>query len=96
MPRPAQFPEQNPTAEVERRLAILERSLRPGGAIGSGTIADAVLTEVVAHGLGAAPSTVLVTPQKDERVWVTAVNATDFTVNRSGSTGALGFYWRVE
>ncbi len=39
MPRPTQFPEENPTADLERRLAILERSLqRASSEVSPGTI----------------------------------------------------------
>lgn len=61
--------------------------------VGTDTIADTNSTVNVTHGLGATPSAVVVTPDGDERLWVTAIGATTFTVNRSGTSGARGFSW---
>ena len=68
---------------------------RAGPSSGTATIADSSTTEVVAHGLAATPVVVIATPGGDERIWITTIGGTNFTVNRSGSTGALVFYWRA-
>ncbi len=62
---------------------------------GAGTVGDGNSTEVVTHGLGATPSAVVITPQGNATLWVTAADGTGFTVNRTGSTGDLDFYWQA-
>ena len=64
--------------------------------VGSDTIADTNSSVTVTHGLGGTPSSVTVTPQADDRIWVTTVGAVTFQVNRAGTTGALVFYWRTD
>lgn len=66
------------------------------GKVGSDTIADTNASVTVTHGLGATPSSVLVTPQADDRIWVTTVGATTFQVNRAGTSGTLDFFWRAD
>ena len=77
---------------------------------GVGTIPDGDATLIVAHGLGATPTSVTVTPGGEARLWVTDIDGTNFTVNRaniesalplpafgrSGIIGALTVYWRVD
>jgi hypothetical protein len=60
---------------------------------GQGTITDTNSTVAVTHGQGGTPSSVVVTPSSDERLWVTAIGATTFTVNRAGTSGAHTFNW---
>jgi hypothetical protein len=66
------------------------------GTVGSDTILDTNSSVTVTHGLGATPSSVTVTPQGDDRLWVTTVGATTFQVNRAGTSGAFSLYWRAD
>lgn len=63
---------------------------------GSGAIADTDTSTTINHGLDETPTSVTVTPQGDERLWVSSVGATSFDVNRSGSSGARNFYWEAK
>ena len=96
MPSPGQFPDEHPTAAIQRRLAALERAGRRFGKVGAGTILNAATTSAVTHGLGATPSSVIVTSRGNELIWVGTVNSTSFVATRTGSSGALGFFWRVD
>ena len=96
MPSPGQFPDEHPTAKLAGRLFTLEAAGRRFGAVGAGTIIDAATTSAVTHGLGATPSSVIVTSRGNELVWVGTVDATSFVATRTGSSGALGFFWRVD
>lgn len=60
---------------------------------GSGSIADTLSSATVSHGLDGTPNVVVVTPAAQETLWVSNITSTDFTVNRTGTTGALTFYW---
>lgn len=60
---------------------------------GSDTIADTNSSVTVSHGLPFAPTSVVVTPDKDEHTWVTGVTATQFVINRAGTSGALVCRW---
>lgn len=63
---------------------------------GAATLLSANTTQTFTHSLGAVPSAVLVTPQVEANIFVTAVTASDFTVSRGGlSTGDIDFYWHV-
>ena len=93
MPRVRQYPEETPLFLMERRLATLEGIIRERFLEGSSQITAGNSTEVITHGLGVVPSSVFLTPRSNDRVWLTAIGATTFTVNRSGTSGILGFYW---
>ncbi len=93
MPRVRQYPEDTPIFLLAQRVAILEGIIRERFLEASGQIDAGNSTEVITHGLGVIPSSVLLTPQGDTRIWVTTVGATTFTVNRTGTSGNLGFYW---
>ena len=93
MARVRRYPEETPIFTLERRVAIIEGIIRERFAEGSGQIDVGNSTEAITHGLVAVPSSVFLTPQGDTRIWVTAVGATTFTVNRTGTSGNLGFYW---
>lgn len=60
---------------------------------GSSTILDATSSLVVAHGMPTTPTTVSATPAGNELVWVTSIGATNFTLNRAGTSGALIVKW---
>lgn len=62
---------------------------------GTATIADTVSTAVVTHSLAVTPTAVTATASGNEAVWITNIGATQFTINRSGTTGALPVYWRA-
>lgn len=62
----------------------------------SSTIADATSSIAVTHGLAVAPTAVAVTPRGNEALWVSGRTSTNFTVNRAGTSGALGFDWQAE
>ena len=93
MPRVGRYPEETPLSDLDQRVAILEGIIRERFLEGSGQIDAGNSTEVITHGLGVVPSSVFLTPKGDARIWVTAPGATTFTVNRSGTTGTLGFSW---
>ena len=93
--RPRQFPETTPITDVVGRVTVVEGLIRQRFLEGAAQIDSGNSTEVVLHGLGVIPSSVSVTPQGDTRIWVSAVGDTTFTVNRSGTSGNLGFYWQA-
>lgn len=93
MARVRQYPEETPIVLLERRVAILEGIIRERFLEAAGQVDAGNSTEAITHGLGVVPSSVFVTVQGDTRIWVTAVGATTFTVNRTGTSGNLGFYW---
>lgn len=95
MPRVRQYPEETPIAALERRVAILEGIIRERFLEGAGQIDAGNTTEVITHGLSVAPSSVFVAQQgtTTDPLWVTAIGATTFTVNRGGTSGNLGFFW---
>jgi len=93
MARARQYPEETPIAALERRLAIIEGMIRQPFLEGAGQIDAGNSTEAITHKLGATPSTVFATPQGDTRIWITAIGITTFTVNRTGTSGNLGFSW---
>ncbi len=93
MPRVQRYPEETPVTDLERRVAIIEGIIRQRFDEGSGQIDAGNSTEVITHGLGVSPSSVFLTPQGNTLIWLTAVGATTFTVNRTGTSGNLGFYW---
>ena len=64
-------------------------------ATGTATIPDAASTVVVTHGLRAAPNSVVVTPRGNESLWVSARTASNFTVSRAGTAGALALDWQA-
>ena len=64
--------------------------------MGSATIADTASTIVVTHGLRATPNVVTATPRGNENVWVSARTSTNFTISRTGTSGALNVDWRAE
>jgi hypothetical protein len=70
-------------------------ALAGGITAGADTIPDTETDVQVAHGLGAVPGTVLVTPRSDKHLWVPTRSTTTFTVERAGSSGALNFDWLV-
>ncbi len=94
MARVRQYPEETPAFLLEQRVAVLEGIIRARFAEGSGQIDTGNSTEVITHTLMVVPSSVFVTP-KDNGIlmWVSAVGATTFTVNRSGTSGDRTFYW---
>ena len=96
MPSPGEFPDEHPTVKILKRLGTLETAGQRFGKVGAGTIADAATTSAVTHGLGATPSSVIVTSRGNELIWVGTVNSTSFVATRTGSSGALGFFWRVD
>jgi len=63
---------------------------------GSAIIADGASTVLVTHSLIATPTNVQLTPASSATVWVTTPTSTDFTVNRTGTTGALTVYWTAQ
>ncbi|MEA2579113.1 MAG: hypothetical protein QOE83_5 [Actinomycetota bacterium] len=76
-------------ASIESNVLGNSASMTYGVASFAGT-----LTKVITHNLIAAPSVVLVTPSADRRAWVTAISATQFTINLSAVlTGPV--YWRA-
>ncbi len=93
MPRIRQYPEDTPIFLLTQRVAILEGIIRERFLEGSGAITGGNSTEVITHGLGVIPSSVFLTTKGDKTMWVNAVGATTFTVNRSGTIGTSGFYW---
>lgn len=62
---------------------------------GSGAILNGNTTLVVTHNCYAAPASVIVTPNKNESVWVTDITSTQFTLNRAASSGDLICYYDV-
>ncbi len=93
MARVQRYPEETPVTDLERRVATLEGIIRQRFAEGSGQIDAGNSTEVITHGLGVVPSSVFLTPQGNTLIWLTAVGATTFTVNRTGTSGVRTFYW---
>ncbi len=93
MARVQRYPEETPISDLERRVAIIEGIIRQRFAEGSGQIDAGNTTEVVTHGLGVVPSSVFLTPQGNTLIWLTAVGAATFTVNRTGTSGVRTFYW---
>ena len=93
MPGVSRYPEETPISDLERRLAILEGIIRQRFLESQEQIANGSSTEVVTHGLGVDPSSVFLTSRANVFIWITAVGVTTFTVNRSGTSGILGFYW---
>ncbi len=93
MPGVSRYPEETPISDLERRVAIIEGIIRERFLEGSGQIDAGNTTEAITHGLGVVPSSVFLTPQGNALIWITGVGATTFTVNRTGTTGNLGFYW---
>ena len=78
-------------------LAIVRRnSGYTTESMGSATIADTASTIVVTHGLRATPNVVTATPRGNENVWVSARTSTNFTISRTGTSGALNVDWRAE
>lgn len=63
---------------------------------GSSTILDTTSTLVVAHGMPATPTSVVVTPAGNELIWVTSIGATNFTLNRAGTSGARIVTWMAQ
>jgi len=61
----------------------------PTTTAGVATITAASSTVTVTHGLPSTPTSVTVTPASEARVWVTAIGATTFVINRIGPVGAL-------
>ncbi len=62
---------------------------------GAVTLASGATT-TVNHGLGAAPTAVLLTPTITQTLWVTNITATSFVVNRASATTTPIVYWRAE
>ena len=93
MARVRQYPEETPIDALEKRVAIIEGIIRERFLEAAGQIDGGNSTEVITHGLGVTPSSVFLTPRGNALIWVTTVGATTFTVNRTGTSGALGFYW---
>ncbi len=93
MARVQRYPEETPITDLERRVATIEGIIRQRFLEGGGQINAGNSTEVITHGLGVVPSSVFLTPQGNTLIWLTAVSATTFTVNRTGTSGNLGFYW---
>ena len=62
---------------------------------GNDSVAAAASTCVVTHRLGATPSVVLVTPRLNQTMYVSARDATTFTVTTSG-VGPIAFDWYAE
>ena len=93
MPGVSRYPEETPLSDLDRRVATLEGIIRERFLEGSDQITDGNSTEAITHGLGVVPSSVFLTPRSNDGVWVTAIGATTFTANRSGTSGILGFYW---
>jgi hypothetical protein len=65
----------------------------------AGTVSFTAATTVnVTHGLVATPTKVVVTGSdtNSSSLWVTAIGATTFTVNRGNSTGTPAIYWWAE
>ena len=56
---------------------------------GVASVAAASSTLTVTHGLPSTPTSVVLTPASEARVWVTAITATTFQINRIGPVGAL-------
>lgn len=65
-------------------------------ASGTDTIADTSATVGVSHGLTETPTSVTITPRGNDTLWVSARGASTFTVERSGTSGALDFDWKAE
>ena len=93
MPRARQYPEETPIFLLERRVAVLEGIIRQRFLEATGQIDAGNTTEVITHGLGSIPSSVVLTSRTSAHIWVSAVGLTTFTVNRSGTSGNLTFYW---
>ena len=93
MPRPRQFSEEVPIADLKRRIGILEGIIRQRFLEGGGQIDAGNSTEVITHGLGVTPSSVFLTPRGNTLIWLTGVGATTFTVNRTGTSGVRTFFW---
>ena len=55
----------------------------------------AAATLDITHGLGVAPTKVVVTGSdaNSATLWVTAIGTTTFTINRGNSTGTPAIYW---
>lgn len=60
---------------------------------GAGTIIDTATTDVITHGLSITPTFINVTGDNDEHIWYSTITSTEFTVNRTASSGALNFSW---
>ena len=93
MPGVRQYPEETQAFILEQRVTTLEGIIRERFLEGSDQITAGNSTEVITHKLEVVPSSVFLTPRSNDRVWLTAIGATTFTVNRSGTSGILGFYW---
>lgn len=65
-------------------------------AYGTDTIADTNSTVVVSHGLDITPTKISLTSAGNELIWYSTITSTQFTVNRSGTSGALDFSWEAE
>lgn len=88
--------------QAVERIRLLLQSLVPdagGRSVGfrfgdAGAVA-AGGNKAVSHGLGKTPVAVFATGNVDCRLWVTAVGATQFTVNCAGAAGTTVTYWLV-
>jgi hypothetical protein len=60
---------------------------------GTATIIDTAATQSVTHGMTGTPTSVTVSSDGNELVWVTAIGATTFTLTRAGTSGARVCYW---
>ena len=93
MPGVSRYPEETLLSDLDGRIATLEGIIRQRFLESQEQIASGSSTEVVSHGLGVDPSSVFLTPQGNTLIWITAIGGTTFTVNRSGTSGNLGFSW---
>jgi hypothetical protein len=93
------FEDTTPVSDSGTRTRIINLNGYVTENSGTGTIAQGRTSVTVAHGLDVTPTSVSVTPQANPGsggVWVSAVNGTNITVNRAGSTGALSFRWEAK
>jgi len=65
-------------------------------AYGTDTITNTNSTFVVSHGLDITPTKISLTSAGNELIWYSSITSTQFTVNRSGTSGDLDFSWEAE
>jgi len=63
---------------------------------GDSTITDTNTSVVVSHGLSVTPTYINLTADGDETIWFSNITSTQFTVNRTASSGARNFSWEAK